>query len=284
MTKGPESMYWPFWRASRGAAAVRFHLNARRDNTTVPLDWDPRRTALIICDMWNDHWCTSAARRCAALAPRVNEFALAARRLGALVIHAPSETMAFYARMPQRIRAQAVPALRPRVPIKTRGVDPTREPDLPIDDSDGGCDDSPRCFFSVAWNRQHPAIMIAEEDLISDSGGEIYSLLTRRRIRNIFMTGVHTNKCILERPFGIRQMIMLGMNVVLIRDLTDSLYNPSMAPGVSHDRGTELVAEHIETYWCPSIDSRDVVKPNTEASPLAQTAGFVAREKSIGPH
>ena len=25
--------------------------------------WDPKKTALVICDMWDDHWCRSAARR-----------------------------------------------------------------------------------------------------------------------------------------------------------------------------------------------------------------------------
>jgi hypothetical protein len=53
-------------------------------------------------------------------------------------------------------------------------------------------------------------------------------------------------------------MVMLGFSVILVRDLTDSLYNPSMPPSVSHDRGTELVVEHIEKYWCPSIWSTDV--------------------------
>src|SRR5262249_3523325 len=30
--------------------------------------WDPKRTAIIICDMWDNHWCQSAARRVAELA------------------------------------------------------------------------------------------------------------------------------------------------------------------------------------------------------------------------
>jgi hypothetical protein len=72
------------------------------------------------------------------------------------------------------------------------------------------------------------------------------------------MAGIHTNKCVLARPFGIRQMVMLGMNVVLVRDLTDSLYNPSMPPRVSHEQGTLLVIEHIEKYWCPSIVGENV--------------------------
>lgn len=50
------------------------------------------------------------------------------------------------------------------------------------------------------------------------------------------------------------------MNVVLIRDMTDAMYDPRQPPYVSHARGTELVVEHIERYWCPSIESRDLTR------------------------
>ena len=33
------------------------------------LKWDPARTAIIICDMWNQHWCKGASRRVGELAP-----------------------------------------------------------------------------------------------------------------------------------------------------------------------------------------------------------------------
>ena len=81
------------------------------------------------------------------------------------------------------------------------------------------------------------------------------------------MTGVHVNKCLLARPFGIRQLVILGINVLLVRDLTDSLYNPAMPPWVSHDRGTELVVDHIETYWCPSISDQDLISAQTLIAP-----------------
>jgi nicotinamidase-related amidase len=216
--------------------------------------------------MWEDHWCKSAARRCAALAPRVHEFAQAVRRLGVLVVHAPSHTMTFYAETPQRARAMNVSPIRPPIPIKMRDTDASREPSLPIDDSDGGCDDAPCCTLCFPWKRQHPAVMIAEEDAISDSGEEIYNFFVHHKIKNIFMAGVHINKCVLARSFGIRQMVMLGMNVILVRDLTDSLYNPSMPPFVGHERGTELVIRHIEKYWCPSIHSGDLTSGPSELS------------------
>ena len=36
--------------------------------------------------------------------------------------------------------------------------------------------------------------------------------------------------CVLGRPFGLRQMAKNGKNVVLMRDLTDTMYNPQRAP------------------------------------------------------
>jgi hypothetical protein len=48
------------------------------------------------------------------------------------------------------------------------------------------------------------------------------------------------------------------VNTVLARDLTDCLYDPAKKPYVSHDRGTELIVEHIERHWCPSFLSSDI--------------------------
>ncbi len=37
------------------------------------LQWDPARTAVIVCDMWNEHECQGANRRVGELAPAVNK-------------------------------------------------------------------------------------------------------------------------------------------------------------------------------------------------------------------
>jgi hypothetical protein len=50
-------------------------------------------------------------------------------------------------------------------------------------------------------------------------------------------------------------MTRLGQNAILVRDLTDTMYNPRMAPFVAHDKGTELVVEHVERHWCPTTTS-----------------------------
>jgi hypothetical protein len=140
---------------------------------------------------------------------------------------------------------------------------PAEEKNFPIDDSAGGCDDPIVNKFTgppYPWTRQHPAIDIVGFDGVSQSGQEIYNFCKAEDIVNIVLMGVHTNICILNRGFGARQMTRLGFQVVLARDLTDAMYDPRTRPFVSHTRGTELVIEHIESLWCPSIDSADLTK------------------------
>ncbi len=128
---------------------------------------------------------------------------------------------------------------------------------MPIDDSDGGCD-TPDKFYK-AWTRENATLHIAPEDAISDNGAEIYSLLRARGIENLLVMGVHTNMCILNRTFAVKQMTKWGVRCVLVRDLTDSMYNPKDRPFVAHDRGTALVIEHIEKYWAPTVLSADLI-------------------------
>ena len=237
----------------------------RADDKT--LEWQPRKTALIICDMWNDHWCRGAARRVTELAGPMNKLVHEARDRGVLIIHAPSTCVDFYKGTPQRLRAQAASYAKPTVALSqatrwgTRWCwpDPQREGDLPIDDSDMGCDCQPHCEIRSPWTRQIALIDIEEPDAISDDGQEVYNLLEQRGIDHVLIAGVHLNMCVLGRSFAIRQMATLGKQVMLIRDLTDTMYNSRMKPFVDHFRGTDLVIEHVERYWCQTITSVDFV-------------------------
>ncbi|MCA1597115.1 MAG: isochorismatase, partial [Chloroflexi bacterium] len=91
-------------------------------------------------------------------------------------------------------------------------------------------------------------------------GEEVYRLVQAQGIELVLSAGVHTNMCILGRSFGIRQLVRWGVKCALVRDLTDTMYNPRMAPRVAHEQGTRLVIEHIEQYWCPTILSADLLK------------------------
>ncbi len=222
------------------------------------LDWDAQKTAVVVCDMWDKHWCRSATDRVGQMAPRMNEVLKAARAKGALIIHCPSGTMDFYKDHPARKLAQAAPKVEVEIPLQGWcHLDSEHEAPLPIDDSDGGCPCGD-CKSHQAWSRQIDVLEIEQGDAITDSA-QAYYLMRQRGIENVLVMGVHTNMCVLGRPFSIRQMCYQGMNVLLMRDMTDTMYNPKMRPQVSHVRGTELVIEHIEKYWCPTVTSSDLL-------------------------
>jgi nicotinamidase-related amidase len=223
--------------------------------------WEPTRMALIICDMWDTHTCPNAAARVTEMAPRVNAVAKALRAKGALIIHCPSDTMKFYEGAPQRKLAQAAPVVEPKVPLQRWCyLDKAKEPALPIDDTDGGCD-CPMTWKKgdpYPWTRQHAAIEIAEGDAITESA-EAYYLIRQRGIEHVLICGVHLNMCVLGRPFGIRQLRAQGLEVMLLRDLTDTMYNPAKPPFVSHFAGTELMIQHVEKHWCPTVTSASIL-------------------------
>lgn len=212
----------------------------------------PGRAAAILCDVWDRHWCRGANERLARMLPRIVETLAALRRRGVQIIHAPSDTMEFYKDSPQRQAILALPKATPP-PLK-----PWPDPPLPIDDSDEGCD-TPGDKPFKAYRRQHPAVPIEAADYISDNGDEIYSALRARNADHVFIMGVHTNMCILNRSFAIKRMTRWGLRCFLVRDLTDSMYNPARAPFVTHERGTGLVVEHIEKHWCPTTTSESLI-------------------------
>jgi nicotinamidase-related amidase len=228
-----------------------------------PVEWDARETAVVICDMWDKHWCEGASRRGGEIAPRIDALAKAVRARGGLIVHAPSDTMKFYEGTPQRERAKAAPKATPPTPLHGwRYLDLNLEAALPIDDKDGGCDCEPQCAQpkggKYPWTREHAAVELAPEDAVSQDGGEIFNLFKQHGIKHVIYCGVHANMCVLGRTFGVRQMTEWGFDCVLARDLTDTMYNPRMRPFVPHGKGTELMIDHYERFWCPTTTSDQI--------------------------
>jgi len=239
--------------------------------------WKPAETALIICDMWDAHHCYNAGLRVNDMAGRINDVVSAARGAGTFVIHAPSSCVEFYKDHPARKRAIAAPTAANLPDDINQSCDriPNEEKawaKYPIDQSNGGEDDDPIQHEKWAqkladrglnpkapWKRQTGAINIHDNDAISESGSEVWNLLEERNIKNVIMVGVHTNMSILDRPFGLRQLVKNGRRVVLVRDLTDAMYNPAASPFVNHHSGTDLIIEHIERHVCPTILSTDLL-------------------------
>ncbi|HEX6984531.1 MAG TPA: ThuA domain-containing protein, partial [Planctomycetaceae bacterium] len=194
---------------------------------------------------------------------------------GGTVIHCPSDCMAHYEGHPAREAARNVPKasnLPPEIGTWCYSIPSEEKGVYPLDQSDGGEDDAPetkrRWVAELAakgrkpaapWVKQHDAIEIRPGDFLTDKGEEVWSILEARGIDNVLMTGVHTNMCVLGRPFGLRRLASNGKNVALVRDLTDTMYNPARRPYVSHFTGNDLIVEHIEKYVCGTVTSDQVL-------------------------
>jgi nicotinamidase-related amidase/type 1 glutamine amidotransferase len=264
-TSGKDLRFTLRYRKETAPGSGRYHALYRTEF------WKPSQTAIIVCDMWDLHHCLNATRRGAEMAPRMNKVLKEARQRGVTIIHAPSSCMAAYKNHPARKHALAVPKAKNvpkdigswcyKIPAEEKGV-------YPIDQTDGGEDDDPAEHKAWAaklkamgrnprapWKSQTATLEIADADYITDNGVENWSILESRGIKNVILLGVHANMCVLGRPFGLRQMAKNGKHVVLMRDMTDTMYNPLRKPYVSHFTGTDLIVQHVEKYVCPTITS-----------------------------
>jgi type 1 glutamine amidotransferase/nicotinamidase-related amidase len=258
------------YQAETADGSGRFHRLERDES------WHAKDTAVIVCDMWDAHHCLNAVRREGEVAPRMNAVVCELRKHGATIIHAPSGCMGAYTDHPARARAQSIkPAdnIPEDIGKWCDQISSEASAPYPLDQSAGGEDDdlseheqwaatlkaagrNPR----APWIKQTDAVPIdAEQDFISDAGPEIWSILEDRNIKHIALVGVHTNMCVLGRPFGLRQLASHGKQVALIRDLTDTMYDPRQWPYVSHFTGTDLIVDHIERYVCPTFTSSALV-------------------------
>jgi len=286
-----------FSLSARSRKAAKMPWGEGHRSVSQPVKWQAGQTAVIVCDMWDLHHCLNATRRGGEMAPRMNNLLKLARRRGATIIHAPSSCMNTYKDHPARKRAQAVPRSKSlpdeigkwcyKIPSEEKGV-------YPIDQTDGGEDDDLDEHREWAkklkamgrnprgpWKSQTDLLEIANEDYISDNGEEVWSIMEQKGLKNVIMVGVHTNMCVLGRPFGLRQMSKNGKNVVLVRDMTDTMYNPGRWPFVSHFQGTDLIIEHIEKFVCPTITSDQLLggKPFVFKHDRRPRAVFLVAEK-----
>ena len=88
--------------------------------------WRTEHTALVICDVWDRHPFRGAELRLEAMLPRMQRVVQALRDRGSLVVHAPSETMAFYEGVLARRRSLATQSIQ--LPPPTGHPDPPPPP------------------------------------------------------------------------------------------------------------------------------------------------------------
>jgi nicotinamidase-related amidase/type 1 glutamine amidotransferase len=225
------------------------------------IDIRPSKTAVVVVDMWDRHWCKTYTARVANMVPRMNCALDAARSLGIQVVFAPSDVVDFYKGSPQRKAMQAVPKHPAPKPVE---FNPPAPPG-PIDHCECGPDQP--CPKGSVWTRQQPGLRIAASDLIADcnNGSELLNLCQERGIDTLVYMGVASNMCVLHRSCGILNMKRHGLQIVVVRDLVEAITANGIGPGEKPDRnftpakGSAQVQRHIERYIAPTIESRQLL-------------------------
>ncbi len=205
------------------------------------------KTVLLICDVWDTHWCADLRRRTESLAGRINDFTKIVRQLGGRVLHCPSETVdSYYGDWAQRKAMGSYPKARATVSQEMQQVS------LPLDTTHTmGCPDLPPCRWHTEFTKQHDGIEILPEDLVSDNGQEVYNFIVHEGIECVLMAGAALNMCVLGRPFGIQSLVGLGVPVRVVSDLVEVFYNPIEPPYITIEQAKWLALGYIEAKWCP---------------------------------
>jgi nicotinamidase-related amidase len=233
------------------------------DGATVrrTLALQPAKTAVVVVDMWDRHWCTTYTTRVGNLVPRMNQTLDAARKLGLQVVFAPSDVVAFYKDAPQRKAMLAVPQ---HPEAKKTGFSAPAPPG-PTDFCE--CGPSRPCKPGGCWSRQHPGLKIGDADLIGDcnNGRELLNLCAERKIDTLLYMGVASNMCVQYRSMGLRNMLDHGLRVVVVADLVEAISSNGLDAEGRKDLnftpagGTARVQQHIERYLAATIESRQLI-------------------------
>jgi nicotinamidase-related amidase len=242
-----------------------------RDATTgdvilTPTVINPSKTAVIIIDMWNFHWCMTATERVSAMTPRMNRVLNIARELGMQVVWNPSDVVTAYSGYPQYETAVAV---EHRKAPQIRG-DIAAKFTAPY----GRCMCGPgiHCHGNYGWDGMHPDLVLEDNDLISSSTDEIYTLLADRGVTTVIYMGVHTNMCVFGKPGAMSSMWKAGFDCLLARDLNDAYTAYEPERGYTPDSGTTEIDENLQKAGIPNVNMGDDFKKaglwKSDASPV----------------
>ena len=187
------------------------------------------QAALILIDVWSDHYINSWLHRASEITQsKIVPILSAARNIGLTIIHAPS----------------------PRV-VETRHPDVMSPP--PASGPNDPNEWPPREFIAKA-SAPHP-----DEPIIAN-GDQLHKLLAKRRILHLFYAGFATNWCVIGRDYGMIALHNKGYNNILIRDATTGV---EFHDTVNDLTATEIAIREIETKYAWSTTTADFVTAST---------------------
>ncbi len=219
---------------------------------TLPID----EIALVMVDVWSDHYVTSHLQRgrditLECIRPVLEAF----RKIGAAVIHAPSPACA--KKYPQwtqfagdnEVKSAPAKGQDDWPPAEFRSKSGKYEkwtrPKEPKD----------QVFEDIIENRRIiPEVEPRDGDFVIVNGDQLHRLLSHRKILHLFYAGFAANMCVPFRDYGTRAMHNRGYEIILIRDCTSAIEVADTAEDLMLSRAAVVDTELNIGYTVSSSD------------------------------
>ena len=223
---------------------------------------DPAKTAIIICDMWDQHWCRGADASRRRAGPRHEPRGRRCAGQGG-VHHPRPQQLHGSLQGPSRPPARRSPPRRPRICPPTSRGGAARSPPR----RRGSTPSTSRTGAATTARRARRARPGGSRSRPSRSATRTPSATRASRSGTCWRAGASTTCCswactrICASSAGrsaCGSSPCHGKHAFLVRDLTDTMYNSRSWPYVSHFQGTERIIEHIEKFVAPTITSTDL--------------------------
>ncbi len=213
----------------------------------IPMSMPIDQTALVLVDLWNDHFIESWLERAGnVLKDNILPAIEAARQAGIKVIHGPCPQV-----------ATRYDKVKEHTPPK-----PDPEPDWP-----------PRAFRNREGDyhayrgprQQYPGIRdfeyrmsdlveVCEDDVVIATGQQLHERLESSGILHLLYAGFATNWCVINRDYGVKDMRGRGYNVILLRDATTGVEFPDTLDQLF---ATEIAIREVEQKYGFSVSNED---------------------------
>ncbi len=221
------------------------------------------KAAIVVVDMWDQHWCKTYTARVSNLVPRMNQTLEAARKLGIPIVFAPSDVVGFYAEYPQRKAMQTVPSY----PLPEPNT--FEPPPQPVGRDRCECGPDQPCPAGVrVWTRQHKDLVLAENDVVIDCNNarEMLNFCRHNGIDTLIYMGVASNMCVLNRECGMVNMKRYGLKTLFVSDLVEAITANGIDPAsreidrnFTPAKGSAVIQRYIEQHIAPSFESRQLL-------------------------
>jgi nicotinamidase-related amidase len=228
-----------YYRVYTDAGVACVESNFRHVERMLPIPAE--QAALVLVDIWSTHYIDSWFERASEVTRKqIVPVVDAARRIGMLVVHAPSPSVS------KKYGAVATPAAprsrRKWPPDSFRGMYRGAEY------AAFGRDREPRLQQALArygteLDIAEPARPLSGEPVIA-AGDDLQTLLEQRRILHLFYAGFATNWCVMFRDYGVLAMDRAGYNIILVRDATTGV---EFHDTVADLTATQIAIREIET-------------------------------------